>query len=182
MKNFNDIAALRSVLLEVYATSPSESEQRVAGLAGVLEQYLDFTKEDAALYASIGLKRNGKGSADWVGSAAMKIVGTWISMSQEGMAAALLTSTTEIWKFSDDLMCEHKFETYEGYVSPFRSGYSVPSSNRKAFIWASSDSRTADTLDIVIVPLSDGEVRRLSFVWLNEEIFPRKCSIRGEQS
>ena len=42
------------------------------------------------------------------------------------------------------------------------------------------DSRTADTLDIVIVPLSDGEARRLSFVWLDEEIFPRKYSIRGE--
>jgi hypothetical protein len=145
----------------------------VAGLAGVLERYLDFAKGDAALYASIVLKRNGEGSADWVGSAAMKVLGTWMRMSQEGMAAALLTSTTETWRFSDDLMCEHKFETYEGYVSSFGSGYSVPSSNRKAFIWAPSDSRTADTLDIVIVPLSGGEARTLSFVWRDEGLFPR---------
>ena len=36
-----------------------------------------------------------------------------MKMSQEGMTAALLASTTEAWRFSDDLMCEHKFETYE---------------------------------------------------------------------
>jgi hypothetical protein len=45
---------------------------------------------------------------------------------------------------------------------------------------APSDSWTADTLDIVIVLLSGDEARRLSFVWLDEAIFPRKCSIRGE--
>ena len=53
MKNFNDIAALRGVLQKLYEKSPSQHEQRVADLAGILEQYPDFTKDDAALSASV---------------------------------------------------------------------------------------------------------------------------------
>ena len=119
MKDFNDIGALRSVLQDVYDKCPSEAEQRLANFAGVLEQQLDFTKDDAALYASIVLTRNAGGSSEWAGWNAIKVFGTWMRMSQEGMSAALLKSETETWKFSDDLTCEHKFETYEGYVSPF---------------------------------------------------------------
>ena len=58
MKNFNDVGALRSVLQDVYERCPSQAEQRLANFAGVLEQQLDFTKNDAALYASIVLTRN----------------------------------------------------------------------------------------------------------------------------
>jgi hypothetical protein len=46
-----------------YEKSPSESEQRLAAFAGVLEQQLGITKDDAAVYASIVLKRNGEASA-----------------------------------------------------------------------------------------------------------------------
>lgn len=178
MKNFNDIAALRSVLQDLYEKSPSEPGQRLAGLAGLLEQQLDFTKDDAALYASIVLTRNAEGSSDWVGSSAIKILGTWMRMSQEGMSSALLKSETETWKFSDDLTCEHKLETYEGYVSPFGSSYSVPSSSSEFFISASSDLDDQGLKVVVVSP--DGGSRVLTFVWLDEEIFPRKCSINGE--
>ena len=58
-------------------------------------------------------------------------------MTQEGMSAALLTSLTETWRFSDDLMCEHKVEkgirvaVWVELLSFFL--------NTKAFIWAPSD-------------------------------------------
>jgi hypothetical protein len=135
VKNFNDIGALRSVLQDVYAISPSEPEERLAGFATFLEKQLDFSKDDATLYASIVLTRNAGGSCDWAGWNAIKVFGTWMRMSQEGMAAALLKSETETWKFSEDLTCEHKLETYEGYVSPFGSSYSVPSSKSELFAW-----------------------------------------------
>jgi hypothetical protein len=61
VKNFNDIGALRSVLQDVYEKCPSEAEQRLANFAGVLEQQLEFTKDDAALWRLLrvgGLERN----------------------------------------------------------------------------------------------------------------------------
>jgi hypothetical protein len=99
-------------------------------------------------------------------------------MSQEGMSAALLKSETETWKFSDDLTCEHKFETYEGYVSPFGSSYSVPSSNRQFFIWAASDLHDQNLKVVIVSP--NGGSRVLTFAWMDEEIVHRKCSINGE--
>jgi hypothetical protein len=178
VKNSANIARLRSVLQALYEQSPSEPEQRPAGFAGILEQQLDFTKDDAAVYASIVLTRNAEGSADWVASSAIKILGTWMRMSQEGMAAVLLNSETETWKFSGDLSCEHKLETYEGYVSPFGSSYSVPSSNSEFFTWAPSDLHGQRLKIIIVSP--DGGSRILTFGCLDEEIFPRKCSIDGE--
>jgi len=162
MKNFNDIAALRSVLQDVYEKCPSEPEQRLANFAGVLEQQLDFTKDDAALYASIVLTRNAGGSSEWAGWNAIKVFGTWMRMSQEGMSAALLKSETETWKFSDDLTCEHKFETYEGYVSPSRS----------------SDLHDQNLKVVIVSP--NGGSRVLIFASMDEEMVHRKCSINGE--
>jgi hypothetical protein len=98
-------------------------------------------------------------------------------MEQEGMAAGWLKSVTETWKFSPDLTCEHKYETYEGYTSPFGSSYSRPTSNGKQFIWASSDL-DKESLNVVIVSPS-GEASTLTFVWSDEELPPRKCSING---
>jgi hypothetical protein len=178
LKNFSDIGALRSALQDVYDRFPSEANKRLSDFAGILEAQLDFTKEDAAVYASIVLTRNAAGSSDWAGWNAIKLFGTWMRMSQEGMAAALLKSETETWKFSEDLTCEHKWETYEGYVSSFGSSYSVPSSKRQLFAWASSDLEDQG-LKVVIVSLNGG-ARGLNFVWLDEEIVHRKCSINGE--
>ena len=178
MKNFNDIGLLRSVLQDAYEKCPSEAEQCLANFAGVLEQQLDFTKDDAALYASIVLTRNAGGSSEWAGWNAIKVFGTWMRMSQEGMSAALLKSETETWKFSDDLTCEHKFETYEGYVSPFGSSYSVPSSNRQFFIWAASDLHDQNLKVAIVSP--NGGSRVLTFASMDEEIVHRKCSINGE--
>lgn len=178
MKNFNDLSALRSVLQELYEKGPPDPEQRRALFADFLQQQLELTKTDASLYASTVLTRNAEGSADWVGSAALKVLGTWIRMSQQGMAAALLTSVTETWRFNEDLMCEHKLEKYEGYSSPFGSSYSVPSSTSEGFVWAPSDSFT-EKLEVIIVPFDAGVARTLKFAWLDEEILPRKCSING---
>jgi hypothetical protein len=179
VKNFNDLSALSSVLEELYAKVPLDPERRREVFADFLEQQLEFTKDQALLYASTVLTRNAEGSADWVGSAAIKVLGTWLRMTQEGMSAALLRSFTETWRFSDDLICEHKVEKYEGYVSPFGSSYSVPSSTSKAFIWAPSDS-CSENLDIVVVPLDAGIARTLRFAWLDEQIFPRKCPVNGD--
>jgi hypothetical protein len=178
VKNFTDIGALRGALQDVYERLPSEPERRLSDFAGILEAQLNFTKEDAAVYASIVLTRNAAGSSDWAGWNAIKVFGTWMRMSQEGMAAALLKSETETWKFSEDLTCEHKWETYEGYVSSFGSSYSVPSSKRQLFAWASSDLED-QSLKIVIVSPNGGS-HVLTFVWLDEEIVHRKCSINGE--
>jgi hypothetical protein len=180
MKNFNDLSALRSVLQELYTKGPVDPKQRREVLAEFLGKQLQFNEAQAALYASTVLTRNAEGSADWISSAAIKVFGTWIRMSQQGMPAALLTSLTETWRFSDDLTCEHKFERYEGYVSPFGSSYSVPSSTAKAFIWAPSDLSTLENLDVVIVPLDNGSAGVLKFTWLDKHIFPHKCSINGD--
>ncbi len=150
MKNFTDIGALRSALQDVYERFPSEPEKRLSDFAGILEAQLNFTKEDAAVYASIVLMRNAAGSSDSAGWNAIKVFGTWMRMSQEGMSTALLKSNTETWTFSEDLTCEHKLETYEGYVSSFGSSYSVPSSKRYLFAWASSDLEDQG-LKVVIV-------------------------------
>jgi hypothetical protein len=178
VKNFNDIGALRSVLEDMYEKSPSEPEQGLAGFASVLEQQLGFTKDDAVVYASTVLTRNATGSSQSAGWNAIKVFGTWMRMSQEGMSAALLKSETETWKFSDDLTCEHKCETYEGYVSSFGSSYSVPSSNRQFFIWAASDLEDQGLKVVIVSP--NGGSRVLTFAWLDEEIFHRQCSINGE--
>jgi hypothetical protein len=178
VRNFIDIGALRSTLQDVYQRLPSEPEQRLSDFAGILENQLDFTKEDAALYASIVLTRNAEGTSDWVCSSAANILGAWLRMSQEGMPAALLKSETETWHFSEDLTCEHKLESYEGYVSPFGSSYSVPSSNSQFFAWACSDLK-GDDLKVVIVSPNGGS-RVLTFVFLETPIFPQKCSINGD--
>src|SRR4029450_8876349 len=81
-------------------------------------------------------------------------------------------------EFSDDLTCEHKFETYEGYVSSIGSSYSVPSSNRQFFIWAASDLHDQNLMVVIVSP--NGGSRVLTFAWMDEEIFHRKCSINGE--
>jgi hypothetical protein len=179
MNNFNDLSALRSTLQDLYHKGPLDPEKRRGVFVDFLEQQLDFTKDQASLYAATVLTRNAEGSADWVGSAALKIFGTWIRITQEGMAAALLTSLTETWRFTDDLMCEHKLEKYEGYSSPFGASYSLPSLSSEGFVWAPSDS-CSENLDVVVVPLDAGIARTLKFIWLDEEIFPRKCSINGD--
>ncbi|HEU5247267.1 MAG TPA: hypothetical protein VFU09_09280, partial [Candidatus Udaeobacter sp.] len=84
MKNSNDIAALRSVLQDVYANSPSEPEERLAGFATFLEKQLEFSIDDAALYASTVLTRKTEGSSASTGWNAIKVFGTWMRMSQEG--------------------------------------------------------------------------------------------------
>ena len=66
---------------------------------------------------------------------------------------------------SDDLTCEHKSETYEGYVSPFGSSYSVPSSNRQFFIWAASDLHDQN-LKVVIVSPNGGSRVLTSHRWM----------------
>ena len=175
MKNFNDISALRSVLREVSEKYPFE--QRQAVFADFLEQQLEFTKDQALLYASTVLTRNAEGSADWVVFSALKVTGTWMRMEQEGMAAGWLKSVTETWKFSADLTCEHKYETYEGYSSPFGSSYSRPTSNSKQFVWAASDL-DRESLNVVIVSPGGGP-STLTFVWMDQELTPRKCSING---
>jgi hypothetical protein len=178
MKNFNDIWALQSVLKELYEKAPGDMKQRRLAFIRFLEQQLELNGGDALLYGSTVLTRNAEGSSDWVGFGALKVLGTWISMSQQGMAAALLTSQTETWRFSQDLMCEHVLERYEGYVSPFGSSYSRPASTREDFIWAPSDLSDPN-LNVVIVPLSGGSARRLTFGWTDQELHPRKCSING---
>jgi hypothetical protein len=99
VKNFNDLSALRGVLEELYAKGPADPAQRGEVFADFLEQQLEFTKDQASFYASTVLTRNAEGSADWVGSGAIKALGTWIRMTQQGMSAALLTSLTETWRF-----------------------------------------------------------------------------------
>ncbi len=178
MKNFNDIWALQSVLKKLYEKGPGDLEQRRLMFVQFLEQQLELKGSDASLYASTVLTRNAEGSSDWVGFSALKVLGTWIRMSQQGMAAALLTSQTETWRFSQDLTCEHVLERYEGYVSPFGSGYSRPSSTREGFIWAPSDLNDQN-LNVVIVPSDGGSARRLAFGWMDEDLHPRKCSING---
>jgi hypothetical protein len=152
VKNFNDLSALSSILEELYAKGPLDPKRRREVFADFLEQQLEFTKDQASLYASTVLTRNAEGSADWVGSAAIKVLGTWLRMTQEGMSAALLTSLTETWRFSDDLYVSTNWKNTKDTCRHLgRVTQSLPQRAKPSFgrlpiravkIWISSSSRS----------------------------------------
>src|SRR5512142_151448 len=122
MDNFRDVSALHRVLQAVYQDQPGDAGRDY--FAHALQAHFGFTKQQAELYASTVLTRCAEGSADWMAAHAGKVTGTWIRLKTEGLATGWLKTMQETWRFADDLTYEHKRESYEGYTSPFGSGYS----------------------------------------------------------
>ena len=141
MFKFKGIDALHSVLKSIYEAQPGPGGAEL--LAGVLQEKLKFTREQARRYSTSVLTRNSDGSADFVHRNAWRLVGKWSKGSSAGSAGNLLVTRTESWIFSEDLSYESKHESYEGYVSPFGGGYSRPRSSSTFGIWAPSDVPTS---------------------------------------
>lgn len=177
MKNFKDISALHGILLAAYKDGEGMPGRNT--LIKALQEYLEFDENQARLYAWTVLSKNSNDSADWVSSNAYKIAGTWVNGNMSGSAGNLLVTKTETWQFNEDLTYQHKYESYEGYVSPFGGSYSKPSSSSESGIWAPPDE-LLDEISIVIISFS-GRCRPIKIGGLGStQTIPRFCKISGE--
>lgn len=181
MNNFRDLSALHDVLRATYEKLPRD-ERRV-GLAQALEDW-GFTKEQASLYASTVLCKNSEGSADWVTTNGLHVMGSWVRGEQQGIATAWLNTMKETWKFDGDLTYEHKIEKYEGYTSPswsvIQSSYSRPTVSVERGIWAPPDE-ILDQLKLFVMS-SNGIARSMTLEWIeNDNYNYRACSIDGNR-
>jgi hypothetical protein len=91
------------------------------------------------------------------------LVGRVAGGNSKGSAGNLLVTKTESWIFSEDLTYQHKNESYEGYVSPFRGGYSRPRASSTYGIWAPSDVLSL-AISIIMIK-SDGVPLTHSIAW-----------------
>lgn len=181
MNNFRDFSALHSVLRVEYEKVPRDA--RRADLAQALEGW-GFTKEQASLYTSTVLCQNLEGSADWVTTNGLHVMGSWVRGEQQGVATAWLNTMKETWKFDDDLTYEHKIERYEGYTSPpsqfIQSSYSRPTASVERGIWAPPDT-ILDQLKLFVMS-SNGRERSMALEWIeNDKYNYRACSIDGKR-
>jgi hypothetical protein len=111
---------------------------------------------------------------------ALRLAGQWSRGSSAGSAGNLVVSRTETWIFSDDLTYESKYESYEGYVSPFGGGYSVPKSVSTPGIWAPSDVPTSP-FSIILIDES-GDFRNATVEWTApEQMFSPGMLFNGER-
>jgi hypothetical protein len=165
MFNFKSVEALQSVLKTVYREQPGPGG--VALFAAALQEHFDFTPEQARRYSESVLTANSEDSADAVHRNASRLVGQWSSGSSAGSAGTLVVSNMETWTFSDNLTYEHKYESYEGYVSPFGGGYSSPRSRSSRGTWAPSDAPTSP-FKIILIDES-GDCRNASIEWTAPE-------------
>lgn len=178
MKIFTDISGLHRALQIAFESGPGEPGRTL--FANALVNELEFSAQQASLYASVVLSQNVEASADWVRTNVLDVSGTWIHMESSGMAAALLSTKTETWTFDADLTYNYKLETYEGYSSPFGSSYAIPKSSPEAGFWAPAD-RLGDEVAIVAIA-SGGWTRKLSLAWLDQgELRHRRCTIDGKE-
>jgi hypothetical protein len=178
MLNFANIEALHSVLSAIY-----KAQEGVAGVAifqEVLQRQLHFSPQQAEKYSTAVLTRNSNGSADFVNMNAYKLVGTWSKGNSQGSAGNLVVTKTESWIFREELTYEHRYESYEGYVSPLGGGYSRPRSSSTLGIWAPCDV-LASTISIIAIK-SDGVplVRSITWTQPNERL-PHGMLLDGER-
>ena len=96
MKEFTDYQALERVLSRIWAASPPEGTLK--NLCDLLVEQLEFTTDNAWVYAKTVLKRHSGDSAAAVAANAAKLTGNWLSMTQSGMVGGYLESTSYRWK------------------------------------------------------------------------------------
>jgi len=175
MKNFANVLALRDFLKFIYKTKPGEAGRII--FATELEKQLQFSKEQAALYSCTVLTKNSEESAEWVKENAWKMEGGWKHLKQQGMPSAYLSTSTESWRFRDDLTYEHKYESNKGYINPLGFSYSDMSKNEPEIgLWAPSD-RFEDVFKVVLIA-SGGSSRELVIAGLDKNNgYDKSCKI-----
>ena len=174
MKNFKDIDALHKVLVAAFVEGEGEPGRRLFALK--LRELAGFNERQSELYASTTLSQNSNGSADRVSMNAGKLEGTWVKGDSTGSAGNLVVAKTEIWTFSDDLTYRHEHRSYEGYSSPFGSGYSRQSPSSETGIWAPCD-RLDDEIQVVVIATT-GWCRPLKVGWLGStRMLPPVCTL-----
>lgn len=178
MFTFKSIEALQSVLNTVFREQPGP--EGVALFAAVLQEHFNFIPEQARRYSETVLTNNSEGSADAVHHNAVRLLGQWSKGTSAGSAGNLVVSRTETWTFFDDLTYQHKYESYEGYVSPFGGGYSRPQSSSTRGIWAPCD-RSSSPISIVLIGEA-GSCRNATIEWTaSEQMFPPAMHFNGER-
>jgi hypothetical protein len=176
MMNFRDVAALGDLLRKMHEIS-GEQEYAQALLANRLEAKMDFTPDQAKLYASTVLSRNVDRLAESMITNAGKVIGTWIRTTQSGIPGGWLKTMLETWEFQWGLEFEHKTQTDESYVNPFGGGFSRPTSWSERGMWAPSDSEPGKELYVVVI--ANGIARQLQLIWTDDSAKPRQFSIGG---
>jgi hypothetical protein len=180
MLNFKDISALQSILTAIYKDAPGESGKDL--FCAVLQRNLNFTIDQAKKYAAIVLAHNTERSAEYVGVNCDKLIGEWAKGS-DSSAGNLVVNRTESWIFSEDLTYEIRYESYEGYTSPFGGGYSRPRSSSTFGIWSPSDLPSSPFPIVTIdqnglcssksVEWTDMEQSMPSAMYLNRALFSK---------
>jgi hypothetical protein len=175
MKTFKDISALCNLLDVIYKEHPGVPGRIV--FATLLEQYVEFTKGQAELFSSTVLTKNSKESAESVKENAWKMQGGWKHLEQQGNPSGYMSTSTETWRFRDNLTYEHKYETYKGYMNPFGSSYSdLSKSEPETGLWAPSD-RLEDVFKVVLIA-STGSTRELIIEGLDKNNrYDKSCKI-----
>lgn len=179
MQHFVDIAALHDFLFSIYECSEGAPGRHL--FKKELQRQLEFTEDQAQLYANIVLTKNSNGSADWVNMNACKLLGRWVHIKQHG-GAGYLNSKTQTWTFNDDLTYEYKVEQYESALNLGAFYNFTMSSNPEPIIqrgiWAPSD-RLEQTISVVIISAL-GYASRLEIVWPDDESSRKQsCTIDG---
>jgi len=176
MMNFKDISALCGVLSAAY--NLGEGAVGRDAFSQLLCEQFEFNADQAKFYASTVLSLNSNGSADWVSMNAHKLAGKWVRGDSSGSAGNLVVTKTWIWQFNEDLTYENRYETYEGYNSPFGDSYSRPTSQSEYGIWAPPD-QLADEISIVAISTT-GWCRPIKISWRGAtQTIPSSCSVDG---
>jgi len=176
MMNFKDISALCGVLSAAY--NLGEGAVGRDAFSHLLREQFEFDADQAKLYASTVLSVNSNGSSDWVSMNAHKLAGKWVRGDSSGSAGNLVVTKTWIWQFNEDLTYENRYETYEGYNSPFGDSYSRPTSQSEYGIWAPPD-QLADEISIVAISTT-GWCRPIKISWRGAtQTIPSSCSVDG---
>ena len=176
--NFVDISRLHSLLTAIHKAQ--EGPVGIPVFEALLQEKLEFTLQQAREYSATVLTRNSNGSADFVNMNAYKLVGKWSKGNSSGSAGNLVVTRTESWIFKEDLTYENKYESYEGYMSPFGGGYSRPSSSSTFGIWAPCDV-LASPISIITID-SNGFSHKRRIEWTEpDQSMPKGMLLNGER-
>jgi hypothetical protein len=179
MENFRDLSALCGVLRLMLEESPREERQ--AAFADALQKALGFASEPAGLYAATVFHENTGESPDRVLANGSWLTRTWVRGEQQGNVGAWLSTTTERWRFDEDLTYRYTFERIDTGLSSgpfFQSSYTKPRTNEQRGIWAPPDTQQ-DQFELFVMPFG-GVARPLPFEWVEKEVYGyAACMIGG---
>ena len=178
MKHFVDITALHDFLESIDECKGNEPGRNL--LSQELQRQLEFSAEQANMYASVVYSKDSNGSGDWVNMNGAKLSGNWVHIDQFS-SGGFISNKTSTWEFNDDLTYQHKIEKYDSTFNPgIVSNFSAvvnPKPVVEYGIWAPSDSLDLNTRIVIIS--SSGYISILKIVWPDEGYSCQSCKINN---